>query len=381
MLIFGTQFINDTSLHTAFRDARALTCLPRSLDLPLPDFVLRRETAAARRDSLSTQSLSAPRDITIPASPSPSLPTSQSCIQLSPPVQHADSYTMEDQIQPERHGSRNVYEHSSTRASMPAIPSRLAVVTSYTRSDIFNRSRSSTLPSSVTLTQENSPIRLQSSFNSPPPMAPLPDVPDDPPDDYDPHIPRLHLPPPDPRHVSWGSQSSSSTSSRSTGSYPSPRTPGSGPPPYPGFFSKSAAIVRGNNYPPQREPKSTERPSVVVEDELLETVAPSMLYPNREAYIFKSGSSGSSSPVTYRDSPVQRERPVGQNFSFPLENALRMCGAAIVVRREVSKCIQRDRGYEQYAWLTVLQECGIAEEDIPFLLNEMAREAESISRE
>jgi hypothetical protein len=106
-----------------------------------------------------------------------------------------------------------------------------------------------------------------------------------------------------------------------------------------------------------------------------------MLYPNREAYIFKSGSSGSSSPVTYRDSPVQRERPVGQNFSFPLENALRMCGAAIVVRREVSKCIQRDRGYEQYAWLTVLQECGIAEEDIPFLLNEMAREAESISRE
>ncbi|KAJ8593057.1 hypothetical protein M405DRAFT_633777 [Rhizopogon salebrosus TDB-379] len=46
------KFINDTSLHIAFRDARALTCLPRSLDLPL-----------------STQSLSAQRDTTILGGP------------------------------------------------------------------------------------------------------------------------------------------------------------------------------------------------------------------------------------------------------------------------------------------------------------------------
>lgn len=114
----------------------------------------------------------------------------------------------------------------------------------------------------------------------------------------------------------------------------------------------------------------------MVDHDLSETSIPSMLFPNPDLI---SEGSGAHFPVSDRDSPI-RERSTGRSFSFPLDNALRTCGASLVVRREVSKCLQQDRGYEQYTWLTVLQECGIAEENIPFLLNEMAREAGTMSR-
>lgn len=261
-----------------------------------------------------------------------------------------------------------------TRASLPPAnsPRNLDVPSECANSS--SRSRSLTLPSSSTsllFTRAGSSNRLQSPFNLPAPTVPLPDIPDDQPDDYDPYIPPL--PQSDHRHTSWCSRSSSSSHS----SYISPRTPGnnSGPPPYSGFYSKSAAIIRGANYPPQR----TERSPVMdlVDHDLSETSIPSMLFPNPDMI---SEGSGAHFPVSERDSPILRDRSMGQNFNFPLDDALRTCGASLVVRREVSKCLRQDRGYEQHTWLTVLQECGIAEGDIPFLLNEMALEAESRSR-
>ncbi|KAG1723283.1 hypothetical protein EDB19DRAFT_1916112 [Suillus lakei] len=370
------KFINDTTLHTAFRDARANTCLPRSPDMPLPDFVLRETAARTRRDS--RQSTSALRDL---ATPSPGPSTPKSWLQSSSSSgKHVDSYIVEeDRIQPED-ASHKAYEASLRRPSLPPTntPGKLPVLSPYAYQISSGRSRSSTLPSSsMSSPLTRSPKKLPTSFNSPPPTSPLPDLPVDATDDYNSRVPRLHLPPPvNSRHFSTGSQSSSSSHS----SYPIPHTPEIVPPLYPGFSSQSAAIVRGDNsYPPRKEEQLPQHPSVVVEHHASEMDIPSMFLPSRENSFNASESSGGDFPMPCRDSPILRERPASLNFSFPLDNALRLCNASLVVRREVTLCLQRNRGYEQHNWPKVLQECGIAEGDIPFLLNEMAREVEFIS--
>ncbi|KAG1792733.1 uncharacterized protein HD556DRAFT_536401 [Suillus plorans] len=374
------KFINDTTLHTAFRDARASTCLPRSPDVPLPDFVLRETAARTRRDS--RQSLSAQPDF---ATPSPSPSTPQSWLQPSySPVQHVGtSIIEEDRIQPEE-ASHNTYETSLRRPSLPPTnaPGRLSVLSPYAFQTGSGRSRSSTLPSSpMSSPLTHSQNKLRISYNSPPPTSPLPDIPLDATDDYDSHIPRFHLPPPaKPRPFSSSSKSSSSSHS----SYPNPRTPEIVQPLRPGFSSQSATITRGDiSYPPRTEKDLPQQPLVVMEHYPSETDIPSMFLPSREGSFDVCDNSGGDCPVPYRDSPILRERPASHNhnFSFPLDNALQLCNASLVVRREVTRCLQQDQGYEQYNWPTVLQECGIAEDDIPFLLNEMAREVEfTVSR-
>ncbi|KAG1727555.1 uncharacterized protein EDB91DRAFT_889924 [Suillus paluster] len=365
-----SKFINDTTLHAAFRDARANTCLPRSPDLPLPDFVLRK----IRRDS--RQSLPALRDITTTATASPGPSTPRSWIQSpSSPVEPEDSYIVEEhRTQPE--------QASLTRHSQPPTnyPGKSPVLSPYAYQTTSGRSRSSTLPSSIpsSFTHPRSPKKLRTSFNSPPPTIPLPDLPTDLIDNHDSRISQLYLPPPvNSRHLSFSSQSSSSTHS----SFPSPRTPEIIPTPCPGFSSQSTAIVRGDEtYPSQKPEKSPQRPLVVMEHYPSEMDIPSMFSRSRQSSFNASESPGGDFPVAYRDSPILRERSASRDISFPLDNALRLCAASLVVRQEVTKCLQQDRGYEQYNWPSVLQQCDMAEEDIPFLLNEMAREVEFISR-
>ncbi|KAG1768055.1 hypothetical protein EV702DRAFT_1050176 [Suillus placidus] len=277
------SFINDTTLHAAFRDARASTCLPRSLNIPLPDFVVRETAAKTRRDN--RRSASASRDF---ATPSPRPSTPQSCLQPSySPVQHVNSGIIEeDHIQPEE-ASYKAYEASLRGPSPTNAPGRLPVLSPY----------------------------------------------------------------------------------------PSPRTPEIVPP----FSSQSTAIIRDDiSYPPRKEENSPQQPLVIVEPDPSETYIPSMFLPSREGSFNASESSGGDFPIPYRDSPILRERPASHdnNFSFPLDNALRLCAASPVVRHEVTQCLQQDQGYGQHNWPMVLQACGIAEDDIPFLLNEMAREVE-----
>jgi len=112
--------------------------------------------------------------------------------------------------------------------------------------------------------------------------------------------------------------------------------------------------------------------------EISETDIPSMLFEREDR---SRGSSESSLPVAYNDSPILGERPTSRSFGSPLDHALRGCGASLVVRREVFRCIQQERGYERPNWLTVLHECGIAEKHIPVLMREMAREAGFPTRE
>lgn len=362
------KFINDTTLHSAFRDARANTCLPRSPDLPLPRFVL-RDTTASSRDS--HQSLPTLRDFTTP-SPSPSTPYSWTQSSSSS-VQPADSYIIEeDQIQPAE-ASHMAYEASSRPPSLsPTSPlGKMPVLSPYAYQISSGRSRSSTLPSS--LPQK----KFRASYNSPPPTSPLPDLPPDATDEYDSRLPQLHLPPPaDHRHLSFGSQSSSSSHS----SYPIPCTPEIAPPIYPGLSSRSTVIIRGDvHYPQQREEKLPQQP-LVVDHYPSETDIPSMFLPSREGSFNTSKSSFCDFPSPNRDSPILRERSSIRNFSFPLDNVLKLCAASVVVRREVAKCLQQERGYEQDNWPTVLRECGIAQENFPLLLNEMAREADFMSR-
>lgn len=367
------KFINDTSLHAAFRDARANTCLPRSLDVPLPEFVLREMAATTGRDSRQSGT-SASRDLVTP-SPDPSTPRSWLQPSFSPVLHTDPAIIEEDRIQPE--------EASSRRPSLPPTnaPGRMPVLSPYAFQIGSGRSRSSTVPSSsMSSLFTHSPKKFRTSFNSPPPTSPLPDLPLDATDNYDSYIPRFHLPPPaNPRPFSSASKSSSSSHS----SYPSPRTPDAASTLYPRFSSQSAAMIRGDaSYPPRKEENVPQQPQppVIVEHCPPEMEIPSMFIPSREGSFVASESSGSDSPVPYRDSPILSDRPASHNhnqdFSFPLDNALRLCTASPVVRREVNRCLQQDPGYEQHNWPTVLQECDIAEDEISFLLNEIAREME-----
>ncbi|KAG2338801.1 hypothetical protein BDR05DRAFT_1062508 [Suillus weaverae] len=364
------KFINDTTLHPAFRDARATTCLPRSLNIPLPDFIVRETAAKTRRDS--RRSASALRDF---ATPSPGPSTPQSCSQpSSSPVQHVNSGIIEeDRIQPEE-ASYKAYEASLRGPSPTNAPGRLPVLSPYVFQLGSGRPRSSDLPSSSMSSPFTRSSKKLPSFNSPPPTSPLPDLPID--DDYDSRISHCSLPPPaNSRHLSSGSSSSHS-------SHPSPRTPEIVLPLYPGFSSQSAAITRGDiSHPPRKEENSPQQPPIIVEHYPSETYIPSMFLPSREGSFNASESSGGDFPIPYRDSPILRERSASHSFSFPLDNALRLCAASPVVRHEVTQCLQQDQGYEQHNWPIVLQACGMAEDDIPFLLNEMAREVEfTVSR-
>ncbi|KAG2753570.1 hypothetical protein P692DRAFT_20829094 [Suillus brevipes Sb2] len=359
------KFINDTSLHAAFRDARANTCLPRSLDVPLPEFVLREIAATTGRDSRQSGT-SAPRDLVTP-SPDPSTPRSWLQPSYSPVLHTNPAIIEEDRIQPEA---------SSRRPSLPP-PGRLPVLSPYDSQIGSGRSRSSTVPSSsMSSLFTHSPKKFRTSFNSPPPTSPLPDLPLEATDDYDSYIPRFHLPPPAiPRPFSSASKSSSSSHS----SYPSPRTPDAATTLYPRFSSQSAAMIQGDaSYPPRKEENVPQQPPVVVEHCPPEMDIPSMFTPSREGSFVASENSGSDFPVPYRDSPILHDRPTSYNpdFSFPLDNALRLCTASPDVRREVNRCLQQDPGYEQHNWPTVLQDCDIAEDEISFLLNEIAREME-----
>lgn len=365
------KFINDTTLHAAFRDARATTCLPRSPDVPLPEFVLREIAATTQQDN--RRSASALRDFTTP-SPGPSTPKSW----LQPSY---SSVIEEDQIQPEE-ASYKAYESSLKGHSLPPTnaPRRMPILSPYAFQISSGRSRSSTLPSSsMSSLFPHSPKKLRTSFNSPPPTSPLPDLPLDATDDYDSHIPRFHLPPPvTSRPFSTDSKSSSSSHS----SYPSPRTPEVVSPLYPRFSSQSAAMFRGDaSCSPQKEENPPQEPLVAVEHCPSEMDIPSMFLPSREGSFVASENSGGDIPVPYRDSPILRERHASHDhdFSFPLDNALRLCTASPSVRHEINQCIQQDPGYEQHNWPTVLQNCGIAEDDIPSLLNEMTREVEFTS--
>lgn len=359
------KFINDTSLHAAFRDARANTCLPRSLDVPLPEFVLREIAATTGRDSRQSGT-SAPRDLVTP-SPDPSTPRSWLQPSYSPVLHTNPAIIEEDRIQPEA---------SSRRPSLPP-PGRLPVLSPYDSQIGSGRSRSSTVPSSsMSSLFTHSPKKFRTSFNSPPPTSPLPDLPLEATDEYDSYIPRFHLPPPAiPRPFSSASKSSSSSHS----SYPSPRTPDAATTLYPRFSSQSAAMIQGDaSYPPRKEENVPQQPPVVVEHCPPEMDIPSMFTPSREGSFVASENSGSDFPVPYRDSPILHDRPTSYNpdFSFPLDNALRLCTASPDVRREVNRCLQQDPGYEQHNWPTVLQDCDIAEDEISFLLNEIAREME-----
>ncbi|KAF8553176.1 hypothetical protein OG21DRAFT_1485634 [Imleria badia] len=55
-----SKFIKDTTLHSAFRDARAETFLPRAPDLPLPSFIRRKSTASTMQCPESVLSITMP---------------------------------------------------------------------------------------------------------------------------------------------------------------------------------------------------------------------------------------------------------------------------------------------------------------------------------
>lgn len=367
------KFINDATLHAAFRDARASTCLPRSQDVPLPDFVIRETTARTLRDS--RQNVSGLRDLATP-SPSPSTPKTWSQQSFSS-VQRVDHTVEEDRIQPGV-SSYKPYETSLREPSLPPTnaPGRLPILSPYASQIGSSRSRSSTLQSSsIPPLSTRSPKKIRTSFNSPPPTSPLPDIPLDETNDYELHIPRCYLPQPANSRPSSGSKSSSSSHS----SYQSPLTPEFVPPHYHGSSSQSTAITRADtNYPPRKEENVPQQPLIVVQHYPSDMDIPSMFLPSREGSLNASENSAGDFPIPYRDSPILRERPASRNpnFSFPLDSALQRCAASPVVRREVVRCLQQEQGYERYNWPIVLQECDIAEDDIPLILNEMAREAE-----
>ncbi|KAG6373249.1 hypothetical protein JVT61DRAFT_6875 [Boletus reticuloceps] len=115
-----SKFIKDTSLHCAFRDARAETCLPRAPDLPLPASVKRRS------DERTPESMPTPKS-TGRASISSSLNELPATSTTSPPVSplhfSRDSSQMSEALPGNSNTSgRTSYPQSISRVSQPRSP-------------------------------------------------------------------------------------------------------------------------------------------------------------------------------------------------------------------------------------------------------------------
>ncbi|KAH7919099.1 hypothetical protein BV22DRAFT_879267 [Leucogyrophana mollusca] len=346
------DYVRDWSLHPAFRDARALTYLPKSTLLPLPAH-LRQPGApemTAQPCNISSSSTDHPSSYT-PRSDSSSSPVDYHISPISPPSSPG-------------HRDRN-HSPSSPVASSSHIRTSYASPTMQQpyerRGDPSDSRKEKNRPAPIIVGSPSSAERskrasLRSQVpprRSSPPTTPLP------------ALPQEH-------------QVSSMPYKRST--YPSLDTRPRGPPlcspsdlPYtsrPPFDTHNESYTKSRDGYPTSPSYSCKRADKATSCRLSENRRPM----GARSISISTGKgvanmAESEPPPPYRDESGQ------------LDRALQNCGASRVVRREVRRCLQQERGYEREKWAAVLEEdCGLAADDIPSLLAEMAREAERWDR-
>ncbi|KIJ60104.1 hypothetical protein HYDPIDRAFT_32528 [Hydnomerulius pinastri MD-312] len=404
-----SKFIKDTSLHPAFRDARAQTFLPRSPDVPLPGIPIPESQTSGRNharpsvldmnsinEALSSSSGSSSPGST-PWAVTPSI--SPSSYSASPRSPHRFGRTMNTHYEDQYTASRSYNPPSPQMSrSLPYPPgqasSSMAPVLTYSPTQLTafgnlppspihlqfpNRSRSISHPQPQPLVGRRSlpPLNRQ-----PAPVAPLPPVPTD---DQNPH----------PHPPTTGLlRDSPSTHTPTSPIHPaSPASPG-----LPGRYGGNTLV---HSLPPLGPmPTASDESDVSSTSTARRCVSRTLQIANPDphsgpeivtrgdsplqgAYAMEGGKgshAGTDPPPPYLVSPRTHFPVEFCATGSQLDRALKISGAPMVTRREVIRCLKSEAGYERPFWRIRLSECGLDTDVIDYLLQEMSREVDWIGR-
>ncbi|KAF8841364.1 hypothetical protein BDN67DRAFT_1010683 [Paxillus ammoniavirescens] len=376
------KFVKDTSLHCAFREARAVTLLPRSPCIPLPDFIV-------KRNSRSEPWPPAPIDVTSTVD-SPGAGSSTSSPGGSPPIPIlSTSSSTSSPVHSPLRSARNIDSISAgPSTAQNQIPwwtreppfSPIAGSPPSPKAQVLN---SPTPAASVSLSSspEDTP---RASRQSPPsrrytppdrrfvPHFPLPPVPaSDPSSD-------AHSRPP--LRISYTKPSS--PSSITSPIYPiTPTSPGLYRRPSSSTPSPISRDSEGSDFTDRISNRSFARNWQIVNPDpypLNDVVRgdspliPGVHTPNSA----KESKSGTEPPPPYFDQKRTYAHPDHWVIGAQLDRALKVCGVNPVVRREVLRCLRSDTDYEPPYWQTRLLECGLNPEAVAYLLQEMTRQVD-----
>ncbi|KAG6334323.1 hypothetical protein ID866_4768 [Astraeus odoratus] len=387
------KFIQDESLHDAFRHARAQTNLPRSLDLPLPEIIYRRNSRSKEKQrddgspsdpwyrersdcSRSSSPTSPLSPFTLTGSPSHRSPwhrrwdsrsdegQSSTSISHYPPsssgsLSISPKYpsTLHSPYQP-RAAGRMYYNQKQTILAPPSPPS-IPCPPSPIDPPRRNRSVSNPVPSQPTSSRPSlqPPNRLSAPATSVPRRIPAQPIP----------------------------QSPCSSAASSTVSVVSPVSPD--PQPYNDHCMRVPS--------PMAAPYSSEESVTTVTD--FERYIPSDIdLSDQDCYsslkiVTRSDSplrgnysndrhnynfNGADLPPPY-DNRLDRSELEPPTIGPSLDRALRICNASAPARQEVLKCIRMQSGYEPKHWQTRLTDCDLNSEAIDFLMEEMCKQLEA----
>ncbi|KAH7912660.1 hypothetical protein BJ138DRAFT_1147775 [Hygrophoropsis aurantiaca] len=333
-------YVRDRSLHAAFRDARAMTYLPKSSLLPLPEHLRQRSLTDittrhhedlnlthSQRPSMRTSIDSTPSSVytTLPE-PSPVSPDLRGVERRSHEIQGGFSKNDLMKPRPAHISVGSPIERSrraSLRSQLPPIrsspPTTPLPATPYEYRDppLSPDNRRAAYPTSSTIAYSQEPLQLKSFPNG---------VPNE---KYSPHSTG---------HV------------HHTMIHQEPQT--SLPTPAKGSRRSLPEIKRpiGARQPFNHAQSGPELVQMDLPPPYLDGFAP--------------------------DSPAQSFHALSGPLSFgsQLDAILRTCNASRLVRKEVLKCLHCERGYEREDWEAVLDECGLIKEAIPTILLAMERE-------
>ncbi|KAI6037912.1 hypothetical protein EDC04DRAFT_2082794 [Pisolithus marmoratus] len=385
------KFIKDISLHDAFRQARAVTFLPRSPDLPLPEFITKRQSHG------SMQSLDSPViDVTHAESSrynplsSPHTPvfsrTSCRCQSPSYSERRLDPYAEEPELPstsynpPSPEGSQSLFYSSSQTHHLPTTHRPYPLVA--TGGAAYGLKSPTLSPPSPTML----PRRYRSASNPAPPKPAVSRRSIPPPNRLsEPAIPAPPTPRPAPTQPI--PQSACSSAASSTVSLASPVSPA--PQPYSDLGLRMPSPLPSSPYSSKESVMTVtdiERyvPSDidVMEQECFSnfrviTRSDSPLYgfagnasQNRNSTI------GTGLAPSYADALAHLQSEHGWEMGPRLDKALKICNASLAVKEQVLKCLRSEPGCDPPHWQSRLRECNINPEAVDFIVDEMCRELE-----
>ncbi|KAF9235765.1 hypothetical protein BU15DRAFT_64601 [Melanogaster broomeanus] len=358
-------FIKDVSLHSAFREARAATFLPRPPGLPLPESIRRsqsqRDSQSQRGSQSQVQAL--PREVVLlqssfrtsgvrlllPHARLCTLSTDSSLIVWVPTEPHRVMIIPVVQFR-----GRPLRQEDS-----PICIARRELLSHLPRSPPYSPTNRAAVSQSTPQTGR----RVQPANRRSAPSAPLPPIPAN---DHSSHPPfkiaiagrlrRLQVRHPllhlhllqSSRHVTAHSHlraivlfSDSSSQDRRL------------------FLPRAWHIANPDPYLSE---------DVVRGDSPLQGVYGSSIGKERK--------SGTEPPPPYIPQNRTYPRPDPRVIGAKLERALKVCGVTPAVRQEVMQCLRSESGYEPPYWQARLQDCGLNPEAVDFLVEEMTRQVD-----
>ncbi|KAI6137171.1 hypothetical protein F5141DRAFT_1288731 [Pisolithus sp. B1] len=376
------KFIRDTSLHDAFRQARAATFLPRSPDIPLPDFIVKRQSHPSihppdspiidviHRENSRYSPISAPQT---PVSPSYS-------------ERRLDSYAEEPEYPyasydpPSPGGSQSLYYSKSYAPHSPMVYTPHSSIA--THNTTYNSKPRTLSPPSPTIV----PRRYRSASNPVPPKATVDRRLKRPSNRLS--EPAISSPPtPRPAPTQPIPHSACSSAASSTVSLASPVSPD--PQPYNDWCLRMPSPLPPSLYSSKESVTTVtdiERylPSDI--DVTQEECLPNFRVITRsdsplhglagEASQSRNSIVGTGLTSSYADALAHLQSEYGWEIGPRLDKALKICSASPAVKEQVLRCLRSEPGCDPPHWQSRLRECDLNPEAVDFIVDEMCRELE-----